>query len=345
MSLATSEFAKRAAMLVVFSALAFLAWYLRDFFLIVVGSLLVAALLELISEPLIRWGHLPRGIALLIAGVVVLAAIGGSAYLFGTQMSFELEDVLRRADAATNSIVETLHQSRFGELALSHLGGEIPSLTAVVSDTLKLSVNFIEALIFIIFAGIYFAMQPDLYRKGASYLFPPGSRLMAEETMDDIGRALRLWLLGQLIAMSVVGLLSTLAVWLIGLPSPLALGAIAGIAEFVPYLGPIVASVPAILVAVTKGLHPVLWTIVAYGLIHQVEGNLIAPVIQRHMVLLPPAILLLSIVAISLVFGSFAIVFAAPMTVIGFVAVKKLYIRDSLGQSTTLPGEDGSEPI
>jgi len=83
-------------------------------------------------------------------------------------------------------------------------------------------------------------------------LFPPHLHAKTHETLDDIGRALRLWLLGQLIQMIIIGLLSAVAVWLIGLPSPLALGAIAMVAEFVPYLGPIAAAVPAVLVAITK---------------------------------------------------------------------------------------------
>ncbi len=345
MTAATSEFVKRAAIAVALASLAFLAWYLRDFLLVLVGSVLVATLLELVSEPFVRWCRLPRWVALLIAGLLVLVAIGGSAFLFGTQMSSELEDVLSRANSATTSITKTLQNSQFGRLVLSHISGEMPSLSSLLGDVLKISLHLVEAVIFIVFAGIYLAAQPDLYRSGAAYLFPGKSRLIAADTIDDIGRALRLWLLGQLIQMLLIGLLSTFAVWLIGLPSPLALGAIAGIAEFVPYLGPILAAIPALLVAVTQGLYPVLWTLVAYIAIHQVEGNLIAPIIQRHMVLVPPATLLLSIVAISLLFGNAAIVFAAPMTVISFVAVKKLYVRDSLGQSTSLPGEADAERL
>jgi predicted PurR-regulated permease PerM len=82
--------------------------------------------------------------------------------------------------------------------------------------------------------------------------------------------------------MLLIGGLCTAAVWFIGLPSPLALGVIAGLAEFVPYLGPLIAAVPAILVASTQGLNAVLWTVVGYLVIHQIEGNLVVPLIQRH---------------------------------------------------------------
>jgi predicted PurR-regulated permease PerM len=88
--------------------------------------------------------------------------------------------------------------------------------------------------------------------------------------------------IGRLIQMLLIGGLCTAAVWFIGLPSPLALGVIAGLAEFVPYLGPLIAAVPAILVASTQGLNAVLWTVVGYLVIHQIEGNLVVPLIQRH---------------------------------------------------------------
>jgi predicted PurR-regulated permease PerM len=141
--------------------------------------------------------------------------------------------------------------------------------------------------------------------------------------------------------MCLIGVLSAAAVWLIGLPSPLALGAIAGLAEFIPYLGPVMASIPAILVAVTSGYDAALWTIVAYLVIHQIEGNVIVPMVQRRLVFIPPAVLLLSIVAVTEIYGAIGIIFAAPITVIAFVAIKKLYVRDGLGQPTELPGERG----
>ena len=119
----------------------------------------------------------------------------------------------------------------------------------------------------------------------------------------------------------------------------MALGLIAGVAEFVPYLGPVIAAIPALLVATTQGPSALAWTAVAYLLIHQVEGNVIAPLIQRRMIFIPPAVMLLGIVTILFVFGGVAMIFAAPMAVIIFVAVEKLYLRDSLGEKVALPGE------
>jgi len=342
MRVTTLEFVKRTAIVVAIASLAFLAWYLRYFFLVLVGALLVAVLLQLASEPFVRWCRLSQGLALVIAGLVILLVIAGFSYLFGTQLTSELQDVFSRGDAAMKTITDELQHSQLGRLALSHLEGGSFSLTGLLGSLVTISAHVLEAAIFTIAAGVYLAIQPALYREGAAKLFPSKRHAFVEETIDDIGRALRLWMLGQAIQMCLVGALTTVGVWLIGLPAPLALGAIAGLAEFIPYLGPVLASIPAILVAVTSGFYPALWTIVVYIIIHQVEGNVIVPMVQRRLVFIPPAVLLLSIVAVTEIYGTIGIIFAAPMTVIAFVAVKKLYVRDSLGQPTELPGESAS---
>jgi predicted PurR-regulated permease PerM len=342
MRAATVEFVKRTAIVVALAPLPLLVWYLRDFLLVLVGSLLVALLLQLVSEPLVRWCRLSEAPALAIAGVVVLLVIAGCGYLFGTQLASELQDIFSRADAATRTISAALQHSQLGRTVLSHLGGGSFSLTDFAGSIVKLSAHVLEAIIFTVAAGVYLAAQPAMYRRGAAQLFPPRLRPIVEETIVDVGRALRRWLLGQAIQMCVIGAVTTAAVWIIGLPSPLGLGAIAGLTEFIPYIGPVLSAIPAILIAVTIGFYPALWTIIAYVIIHQLEGNLLVPLVQHRLVFVPPAVLLLSIVAITEIFGMIGIIFAAPITVIAFVAVKKLYVRDSLGQSTELPGESAS---
>jgi predicted PurR-regulated permease PerM len=251
----------------------------------------------------------------------------------------ELQDVLKRAASAQSSITTMLQGSELGRLVLSHVQRGNLAVTDVVTRVFTVSANFVEALVVTAITGIYLAVQPSLYRDGLAMLFPRQWRANALETGTDIINALRLWLLGQLIQMLLVGVLSGVAVWMIGLPSPFALGLIAAVSEFIPYLGPILAAVPALLVAATKSLDAVLWTLVAYIIIHQTEGNLIVPLIQRHIIFIPPAIILLGIVAISFVFGTVAMIFAAPMAVVVFVLVKKVYVRDSLGEPTPIPGE------
>ena len=81
------------------------------------------------------------------------------------------------------------------------------------------------------------------------------------------------------------------------------------------------------------------WTALAYLAIHQIEGDVIAPLVQQRMVYVPPAVMLLGIVTVGVLFGTAAIIFAAPITVVVFALVTKLYVRDQLGEETVVPGE------
>jgi predicted PurR-regulated permease PerM len=333
-----AEFIKRTFIVVGIALVPVLVWYLFDVILIIMGALLISELLDLGATPSRRWLGLPQNVSLALSGLVILAVFGGGAYLFGTRMAAELQDVIQRASSGQNSIVNAIQGSDIGKLLLSHMpnsGEFISNLPSVFTG----SAGFLAGVIVTIIAGVFLAAQPDLYKSGLVQLFPPRQHRRAKETIDDVASALRLWLRGQLIQMAIIGVLSTLAVWLIGLPSPLAFGVIAAIAEFIPYLGPIIAAVPAVLVAATQGFDAVIWTVVAYTLIHQVEGHLVMPFIQRRMVYIPPAVFLLAIAAIGSLFGLLAITLASPMTVVLFVLIKKLYVRDTLGEESPLPGE------
>jgi predicted PurR-regulated permease PerM len=332
-----AEALKLALLVVAVALIPLLIWYLFDLILIIFGSIILAMLLRLGAQPFMRWLSIPEPLALLVSGLLVLFVIGGTGYLFGTRISEEFQDVLQRATTASADIQSSLRGSDFGNFLLQHFSSDSGvSVTGVLSGVLRVSTSFLEALIIMIISGIYLAVQPRLYRKGLIWLFPPAKHVRAAEIIDGVGEALRLWLLGQLIQMVLIGALVMFAVWLIGVPSSLALGLIAGIGEFIPYLGPILAAIPAILVALTKSPELTLWTLVAYLIIHQIEGQILAPLIQHRMVSIPPAVMLLGIAGLTYLFGSVAIIFAAPMAVVIFTAVNLLYVRDTLHEKTEL---------
>jgi len=339
MPLDAAELFKRTAIFVAVALVPVLVWLLFDVILVAMGAILIAILLTLGAEPFTRWLKFPRGIALVISGFIIVSIVGAAAYLFGTRVVTQLQQVFHLANQAVENIRTSLQGSELGKLILSHVQGADFSLTHVVTGLFSVSLNFITALVIVVFGGIYLAAQVGLYRDGLIQLLPHRLRANGAETLADISNALRLWVLGQMIGMVLIGLLCALAAWLIGLPSPFALGLIAGLFEFIPYVGSILGAIPAVLVAATAGGEIVLWTIAAYTLIQQIEGHLIAPLISSEMVYIPPLVLILGIVAITTLFGLQAVIFAAPIAVVLFVVVKKLYVRDSLGDVTHIPGE------
>jgi predicted PurR-regulated permease PerM len=141
--------------------------------------------------------------------------------------------------------------------------------------------------------------------------------------------------------MTVVAVLTTLGLWLIGVPGYLALGLLAGLAEFVPVVGAILAAVPGLLQALGQGgVELAAWAALVYLAVQQLQGNVVTPLVTRRMVSLPPALTLFAIIAFGLVFGPLGVLFAAPLAVVAFVAVKKLWVREALGEETDVPGED-----
>jgi len=158
-----------------------------------------------------------------------------------------------------------------------------------------------------------------------------------------VGEALHAWLLGQFAAMVMVGTITGAGLALIGVPSWLALGLLAGVLEFVPILGPIAAAVPGLLMALSQGWDSFLLTAALYVLVQQLEGNLIIPLVLRRAVSLPPVLTIFAVVAFGTLFGWMGILLAAPLTVLAFTLVMKLWVRDTLEEEVPLPGHHGGE--
>ena len=263
MPISTAEFSKRAVIFIALALTPLLIWTLFDVVLLLTGAVLIAVLLHVVAWPL-RKIRLPKAFALAIAGLLILAVIAGVFYLFGSGMGEELQEILRRAEAGQKQIIKLLQGSTFGKMLLSHVQEGTFSLPDLLERAFRISASFLAGVVIAIVIGAFVAADPALYRQGLSLLFPRSYRKGADETIVDLAGALRLWTLGQLMEMTLVGVTVGVAVWLVGLPSPYALGAIACVAQFVPYIGPIIAMIPSVLVATTVSWTALAWTIAAY---------------------------------------------------------------------------------
>jgi predicted PurR-regulated permease PerM len=220
--------------------------------------------------------------------------------------------------------------------SLSQGGGVLSNIGAIAMSV----GNALADTLLVLVAGIYLAAQPGLYWTGMIKLVPESGRALAAEAMEASARALRLWLLGRMVSMAAVGFLTWLGLTLIGVPSALTLGLLAALLEFVPFIGPIVSAVPAVLLAFAAGPEKAFWTMLLFLLVQQFEGNVLEPLVQQRAVDLPPALLLFALVAGGFTFGVSGIILAAPLTVVLYVLVKRLYVQEALHTRTRMPGED-----
>ncbi|MGZ8310838.1 MAG: AI-2E family transporter [Allosphingosinicella sp.] len=334
-------FIERLVIALIVIGIALLLWNLRGLFLLVFGAVLVSVILNLIAAPIRKLLRAPDWAALLAAVLIVAGFIVTAIWTFGAQLTRQAEALRAMIPNAWMAAEARFDAWGIGD-AIREWTTSLGAGGGVVANLGNIAVtvgNGIADTLLVVVGGIYLAAQPELYRVGMIKLVPQRGRQLAEEALDASGRALRLWLLGRIVSMAVVGLLTWIGLSIIGVPSALALGLIASLLEFVPYVGPVVAAVPAILLALAESPEKAIWTLLLFIAIQQFEGNILEPLVQQRAVDLPPALLLFALVAGGLLFGLVGIILAAPLTVVLYVMVKRLYVQEALHTQTPLPGE------
>jgi predicted PurR-regulated permease PerM len=335
------DYVRRVLMTLAIVAFALLLWQLADVLLLAFGATLAAVVFHALADVLERYVRVPERWSLAAAAILIVAVFVGMALLFGAQIRGQLANVAERLPLAIDAFSK--------ELGLGAVTGQIPQMlgmgpgggfVARIAGIGGMVLGGLADFFLVVVAGLYIAASPRLYRRGLVKLFPVGQHRRVEESLDAAGEALKLWLVSQLIAMLCVGVLTCVAAWLIGLPSPIALGFIAGLCDFIPFVGPIIGALPAVLLAFTIDRSAVLWTIGAAFVIQQIEGNVIFPLVERRVVAVPPALALFAIVAGGVLFGTIGLIVGFPLGVVIFVLVKKLYVRETLGEPVRVPGEE-----
>lgn len=119
----------------------------------------------------------------------------------------------------------------------------------------------------------------------------------------------------------------------------MALGLIAALLEFVPFVGPVLASMPASALGLTEGPGTAALVLGLYVLVQQIEGNIITPLVQQRTVDLPPAVTIFAIVTFGVLVGPVGILFAVPLAVVSYVLIQKLWMQDVLLKTPMFPAK------
>lgn len=321
--------------------LCWLAWQLRELLMLVFGAVLVSVVLRMIAQPIHRRFGIGEGWALGAAVMLVFGILAVALWLFGAEVARQTSNLVDLIPKAWASLQGRLEQwGLSGQVERLTQGGASSSVLSNVSGLVMSVGSGLTDLLLVVFGGIYIAAQPGLYRKGLLKLLPATRRPLIGEAMDDSGRALQLWLKGRLVSMTFVAILTFVGLTIIGVPSALTLALLAGLLEFIPFIGPILSAVPAVLLALASNPTTAMWVALLFLIIQQLEGNVIEPLVQQRAVELPPALLLFAIVAATLVFGTIGILLGAPLLVVLYVLVKRLWVRETLHTDTPIPGEE-----
>lgn len=236
-------------------------------------------------------------------------------------------------DASAPSATQTLRGS---------LGRQLGGVTRYVFPFLSQTIAVFAGIILIIFIAIYIAADPGTYHRGLMHLFPHDMRSRAGEVLSAIATVLRKWLVTQLIAMAVIGTVTTIALLILDVKAAFALGIIAGLMEFIPTVGPIISAVPAVAMGFLDSPQKALTVGAVYMGIQFMENHLLIPMLMKGGVDVPPVLTILSQALFTLLFGFLGLMVAVPALAATMVAVKMLYVERVVGDDVAVVDKEDS---
>jgi predicted PurR-regulated permease PerM len=327
MPLPLPTFARYALVVLGLIVLSLLLWKIAPVLMLFFAGVVLATAVRVGSTPLERRFGLPETLAVAIVFVAMLVLLGAGSYFFGRQLAGQTEELMQALNDAWPKVKQYLEANPLGAKVLENASSvaDPEAMTRALKGTVSVFGGLAD-LVLVIFLTMYLAADPKTYRNGFLLLLPRTVRGEVGDALDASGDALRKWLMGQLCAMAVVGVLTGVGLWAVGVPLALPLGVLSALLDFVPFIGPVIAALTGLLIAFSQSPQTALYAALVYLAVQFVEGHLVLPLAQKWAVALPPVLGLLSIVAFGLLFGLLGVIFAIPLTVVAVVLVQRLYV-------------------
>ena len=328
-------------------ALLVASYFVYQIAVVVLVLLLTLLFSVIISAPVDYLEHrgVSRGLGtLLVFGALVLGIwIAGVALApTVTEQAIQLWDTFPELIENAQDHLEQLREAlglgtSFGlgsldvvDSARNFLSGGTLTTVANVGASVASVISYV---VVIVIATIYSVARPRPLIEGFVAFFPAGRRQEVREILREMYETVQRWFVGQLASMLIIGVLSTVALYLIGVPFALLLGMFSGLISFIPFVGPLISVIPPLLLALIGTPIDALWVILAYAAIQTIESYLIQPLIMSRAVSLHPAVVMFALLIMGTLFGFVGVLIAVPLVAALAVLLRELWIErmDSLG--------------
>ena len=311
---------------------------LSDVLLLVFASLLIASVLRGGANAMHRQTGLGERWCLLAIVVLLLLVIGAILWWRGPEIAQQAVQMTDQLTAQVQTLWQMLGQSDWGGRLVDRLRSSrwsmVGNVTGYAPQVASSVLGLGGTLVVVIATAMFFAASPGLYRHGVLRLLPVPWRPRGAEVLDEVGESLRLWFLGQFADMVIVTVLIGTGLFLLGVPLAPTLALVAGLLNFVPYVGALAGSLPAILVALAQSPGLALWVALLFVVVQTLEGNVIAPLIQKRTVALPPVLTIISQTVLGTLFGALGLILATPFVAAAMVTVRMVYVEGILERSS-----------
>jgi len=310
-------------------------------FLLLFIAIIISLYLGAVRDLLVEKAHLPPKLAFFISVVGTAAALLG---LFAILLPPVVEQT-RSLIVVLPQYIETWETGidrfiqRFPAMRDVWKPGDHPLIGAVYDQLASQAqvvvprvLGFVQALIdcfAVIVMSIYLALQPGTYREWLIALFPPIHRDLVRDVLRDLADALRAYIVGQLLTMTVLASLTAAGLYLLDVPYWLTFGVFTGLVAVVPFFGTLLSTtLPALFVlggpgGGTRALYVLLLGVV----IHLIEGNIVAPLVMSKKIDMPPVLTITAVLVIGKMLGPLGLIVALPTLVTVMVIVRRILIN------------------
>ena len=321
-----------------------------DTLLVIFGGILLGIIFRAVRDFIHQSTGLGHKISLALVLITFLGGVVGTSYLLAPSIIDQANTFYEEIPETWEMTKRNISQFHWGrELAQENPKiadffedetdgtGEDYDMTKSILGYLSTTATVIAAMILAFVIAVYIAAEPKLYTEGFIRLFPRGRRKRVVEIMNEISLTIQWWLVGQICSMVILGTLATLGLWLLGVPYALLLGVFTAIMTFIPNLGPIIAAVPILLIALTVGVDTAIYTAIFYTFLQGIEGYFITPMIHRSAISVPPVLIITIQFSLYYLVGFLGVLLAMPLIGCVMVIVKRLYVQDILGDPLEEP--------
>jgi predicted PurR-regulated permease PerM len=330
-----------------------------DVLIIIFLSIILAVYLDAVSGFLQRRLTVPRSVGLAAAVALTIGGLVGVIFLIAPAVTSQVQDLianlpkfLSELDQSIDRLFRNIPVLRRGVsegagpgLLATALNELVGVLRGAAVPYLKGGIELIIEVISVFVMALYLSRNPATYVEGVIALVPPERRPLARIILYDLKFTLHAWVVGQLIAMSVLAVLTTLGLWLLGIPYFLAFGVFAGVAAIVPFFGTLFSTlIPALFALGVAGLAKALFvTLLGIG-VHLIEANFVAPVVMERKVNLPPVITIAGVLLIGKLFGLAGLIVAVPILAFVMVLIRHILMGEVYGDTLSEVKASGTVP-
>ncbi|MDY8110129.1 AI-2E family transporter [Fulvimarina sp. 2208YS6-2-32] len=322
---------RTVSLLVLGLAVLVILWLAADVLLAVFAGILIAVFLRGGGDWMARHLHVRSALGLSIFCILLVLATAGFLAFAGAALADQVQKFVDSLPDAIESARNFVGDHDWIQRGLQMIDpSTLFSSGSGATSIFSSSLGALGTAVVIAFVGLYGAIAPGTYVRGFVALLAPSLRRRALRIIGEAGVALRGWLKAQFISMAIVGILTGLGLWAIGIPFAPILAILAAVLTFIPNIGPVLAALPALLLGLSDGLSATLWVAGLYVAVQTVESYLITPRIQEESVSLPPALTISAQLLFGVLFGLLGLALATPLAAVALRLGKIFYVEDYL---------------